>query len=164
MKNRNYSLGVILIVVGVFGILNRVFHINLLSMRFWWPIFVLIPGLCFELGYFSTRRNPGLLVPGGILTTIGVLFFFQNVTFWRFSAYTWPIYLIAVAVGLFQLYWFGGREKALLIPVGILTVLASISLVSILVGSVFLWLRRSVLIPILILAVGLYIMFKKGRA
>ena len=163
MKNKNYLWGVILVVIGVSGILNRIFHINLFSIGFWWPVFVLIPGVAFEIAYFTTRKNPGVLVPGGILTTIGLLFLFQNFTFWRFSAYTWPIYLLAVAVGLFQLYWFGGKQKALLIPVGIIIVLVTIFFASIIVGNVFSILRRSIIIPILLLVVGLYIIFRKGN-
>jgi len=33
----------------------------------------------------------------------------------------WPIFPIGVAIGLFQLYIFGKREKELLIPIGILS-------------------------------------------
>lgn len=164
MRSKNYVWGILLIVIGLLGILNRVFHINLFSMGFWWPLFILIPGICFEVGYFTSRRNPGLLVPGGILTTIGLLFFFQNFTFWRLSSYTWPIYLLAVAIGLFQLYWFGGRQKALLIPVGVLTILATLFFFSMVVGNVFSMIRRSIIIPILILVAGLYIVFKKDKS
>ena len=164
MRNKNYFWGIIFIVVGLLGILNRMFHINLFSIGFWWPLFVLIPGVCFELSYFSTRKNPGVLVPGGILTTIGLLFFFQNFTFWKLSAYTWPIYLLAVAIGLLQLYWFGGKQKSLLIPVGILTGIAVLFLASMIVGNVFSMLRRTIIIPILLLAVGLYIIFRKDNS
>ncbi|KAA2301789.1 hypothetical protein FY526_23215, partial [Clostridioides difficile] len=36
----------------------------------------------------------------------------------------WPGFILAVAVGLFELYWFGGRNKWLLIPINILTVIS----------------------------------------
>jgi hypothetical protein len=34
-----------------------------------------------------------------------------------YSGVTWPVYLLATAFGLFELWLFGGKEKALLIPV-----------------------------------------------
>ncbi|MGL5353399.1 MAG: hypothetical protein ACRDA5_08725, partial [Clostridium sp.] len=114
MKNEKYFFGLILIAIGIMGIADRVFNINLVIGLEFWPLFVLVPGLCFEYAYFSKRQFPGLLVPGGILTTIGLLFIFETITRWRFSGITWGIYPLAVAIGLFQLYLFGGRKKELL--------------------------------------------------
>ena len=38
------------------------------------------PRTYFEMNYFQTRKNPGQLVPGGILTVIGLLFCFEILT------------------------------------------------------------------------------------
>ncbi|MCK9912276.1 hypothetical protein MXD81_24195, partial [Microbacteriaceae bacterium K1510] len=43
----------------------------------------------------------------------------------------WPGFILAVALGLWELYWFGGRNRWLLIPINILIVL------SLLFGAVF---------------------------
>ena len=119
MKRFNILLGSLFILFGV------VLGISLLTdLRFeFWPFFILIPGLIFELAFFKSpkKSDPGLLVPGGILTVIGLLYFFETLTGWKYSAHTWPVYMLAVAVGLLQLYIFGKREKGLLIPVYILT-------------------------------------------
>lgn len=160
MKLDKNLLGIVLVVIGGLGILSRVFHINIFNLEFW-PIFVLGPGLIFEYVYFSSKKMPSLLVPGGILTTIGLLFVFETMTNWRFSAYTWGFYTLAVAIGLFQLYYFGGKEKALLIPVGILTLVSIGSLGQSVLGFLFGWIESSIIVPVVLLLLGLYIITKK---
>ncbi len=158
MRGKNYFGGIILIIIGVAAILNNIFNIRFFTMSQLWPMFVLIPGLSFEAAYFSRGREPGLLVPGGILTTIGTLFFFETFTNWHFAEYTWPIYLLAVAIGLFQLYLFGGRKRGLLVPVFILTAISVIAFVTMLVGNVFYWVNTSLIIPIIFISMGVYIL------
>ena len=160
MRGKNYFWGIILILIGVGAILNNIFNIRFFTIGELWPIFVLIPGLSFEAGYFSRGKEPGLLVPGGILTTIGVLFFFETFTNWHFSEYTWPVYLLAVAIGLFQLYLFGGRKRGLLVPVFILTTIAVIAFATMLFGSVFYWINTSLIVPIVFISIGVYILLE----
>ncbi|MBZ9685571.1 DUF5668 domain-containing protein [Clostridium estertheticum] len=163
MRGKNFFWGIILIFIGVGAILNNIFNIHLFTISQLWPVFVLIPGLSFEEGYFSRRKDPGLLVPGGILTTIGILFFFETFTNWHFAEYTWPVYLLAVAIGLFQLYLFGGRKRGLLVPVFILTTISVIAFATMLVGNVFYWVNTSLLIPIILIALGVYMVSKNFR-
>ena len=42
-------------------------------------------------------------MPGGILTIIGTLFFFETFTKWNFAEYTWPVYPLAVVWKYFLL-------------------------------------------------------------
>jgi hypothetical protein len=158
MRGKNYFGGIILIIIGVAAILNNIFNIRFFTMSQLWPMFVLIPGLSFEAAYFSRGREPGLLVPGGILTTIGALFFFETFTNWHFAEYTWPIYPLAVAIGLFQLYLFGGRKRGLLVPVFILTTISVVAFITMLVGNVFYWVNTSLIIPIIFITMGVYIL------
>ncbi len=137
MEKKESTVGIILIIIGAIVLVDRIFNLKFLSMSNFWPLFVLIPGLLFEVSYFVTRRDPGILVPGGILTTIGLLFFFETFTGWQFARDTWPIYPLSVAIGLFQLYLFGYRQKALLIPVFILGCVSLISFVIIIMGGIF---------------------------
>lgn len=162
MKSQNAILGFLLIVVGGIWIFTNVFDIPLFHMSNMWFLFILVPGLCFEFVYFSTRKNPGLLVPGGILTVIGLLFAFEIMTNWHFAAMTWPIYPLAVAIGLFQLYLFGGRDRSLLIPVGILTLISVVFLMGIVYRSLFAWINFSWLIPAVLIVVGLYLILRKN--
>ncbi len=163
MNKKNSLTGIILILIGVLLILKRVFYIDLLSLRDLWPLFILIPGLMFEWRFFKTRTDPGMLVPGGILTTIGILFLFENFTNWNFSNYTWPIYTLSVAIGLFQLYLFGNREKGLLIPVFVLTLISIISILNMLFNQIFYWLNYRLIFPIILITLGLSILFKEYK-
>ena len=160
MKGKNYFWGIILIFIGVGAILNNIFNIQFLTISKLWPVFVLFLGLSFEAGYFSRGREPGLLVPGGILTTIGTLFFFETFTNWRFAEYTWPVYPLAVAIGLFQLYLFTGRKQGLLVPVFILTSVSVIAFAIMLFGNIFYWINTSLIIPIVFIIIGIYMLIK----
>ena len=64
--------------------------------------------------------------------------------------------LLGVAIGLLQAYLFGGREKYLLIPVGIL---GAISLFFLINNLVFIDFR--LLAGILLVLIGIWIIFKK---
>jgi hypothetical protein len=131
------------------------------SMVFLWPLFVLIPGIIFEAIYFSKRENPALLVPGGILIVIGLLFIFEVFTFWRLSAYTWPVYLVAVAIGLFQLYAFGPRKQGVLFAALILSGLSVVFVSSMVCDLVFRVPFYKLFLPIALICLGLAFLFKK---
>lgn len=128
-----------------------------------WPIFVLIPGLLFVWVYFSGNRNPSLLVPGGILTTIGLLFFFEIFTDWQLAAYTWPVYPLAVAIGLFQIYIFSGRQRGILIPIIILTTVSVVALTAMFFNLIQRWENFGLVLPIFLMLVGLILILSARR-
>lgn len=108
----NRLAGLFLILIGSLYLVTQVLgQMGITLFYIWdmWPLFTLFIGLAFEYSYFHQKRGVGLLVPGGILTTIGLLHLFESVTNWYFSAYTWPIYVLAVFIGFFH-YWYITRE------------------------------------------------------
>lgn len=159
MRRNGLTWGLIFIVIGGLLLYNNVFGENLFSMARLWPLFILGPGIIFEAGYFGTRKDPGLLVPGGILTTIGLLFLFQTYTNWHYMRYSWPIFIFAVAIGLFQLYIFSGRPKGLLIPVFILTAVAGISFSILVLNGFMSFINYSLIAPIALIVIGAFIIF-----
>ena len=110
MKKINYLFGLFLLCIGVLLILAN-FRVIEIVWDNLWPLFLLIPGILFELSYFIYRKDAGLLVPGGILITYGLLFLVNVIYGWHLMEYLWPIFLLGVAIGLLQAYLFGGREK-----------------------------------------------------
>lgn len=160
MVKGNIILGIIFVILGVVLLTNNIFMWHFFSIKNFWPFFILIPGLLFEWGYFSNSRNPGLLVPGGILTTLGFLFFFETFTEWQFSAYTWPVYPLSVAFGLFQLYLFSGRPWGLLIPVFILSAVSLVAFSIIFLNVLRIWIDFRLIVPIVLIIIGLIIIFK----
>ncbi|HEY8421871.1 MAG TPA: DUF5668 domain-containing protein [Thermoclostridium sp.] len=123
-RNGKFVLGITLICIGFLLILSTfgvIPSLGRLISKFWPMIFIFI-SLLFHAGYYSNKNNVGLLVPGGILLTLGVVF--QTAELWDIYGVMWPGVILAPAVGLYELYYFGNREKGLLIPVGILSAIS----------------------------------------
>ncbi len=161
MRKGNYYTGLVLIVLGALAlVLNIVFDIRIIKFDSYdfWVFIVLIIGLAFELGFFLTGSKSGLLIPGGIITTIGLLFMFEVSTDWHFSRFTWPVYIISVAVGLLQMYMFSRRQKGLLIAgliVGGIGVFFELMMILSAISTNLI----EVLIPISLVAAGVALVF-----
>lgn len=168
MRRNSSSLGGLLIIAGGLLLAARfLFRDPIFSLDAgdFWPIIILLAGAGFELAYYIPLKAPGLLVPGGILTTYGLLFFFETATNWRFAAVTWPVYLIGVAVGLFQLYLHNGRPRGLLTAVAIIGGIAAACFIVMTFKFVLGIVDLGVLIPVVLLAGGLILVTgKRGRA
>ncbi|WP_054740155.1 hypothetical protein [Cellulosilyticum ruminicola] len=164
MNNEKSNIGFILIVIGLLGLWGHFVGFGDLNWSNFWPIFVLVPGLLFELGFFSGKSPAAMLVPGGILTTIGLLFFFETFTDWRFSGSTWPVYIFAPAIGLFQLYLFEKpHNNALLIPVGILGVVGGMCFLGISIDGIWdLLFHNSLVWPIALVVIGIIIIIAQS--
>ncbi len=156
MNRNNQLVGYTLIAIGILFLVIKFggFNLSFLSL---WPFFILIPGVLFHLFAFA-YRIPGLLVPGGILVTYAILFFFSEMTHYQLMGNLWPVFIIGPAIGLLELYIFGARQFGVL--------LASLILFGI--GGTFLFFNLlSTFVPYLIgfalILVGLYILFGKGK-
>lgn len=157
MKKTGMLPGVLLITAGVLLLAS---NIGLLSFNwnFVWPLFLLVPGLVFELSFFGTGRNPGVLVPGGILTLYGLFFYFNIVTGWHFMDNLWPVFILGPGVGLFQLYVFGGRDRGVLIASSILGFISMVFLSFTLLGF-----AADYIGPAILILFGLFILTKNKR-
>jgi len=94
------ALGIVLVVVGFFFLVMRIFDVDLSS--YGWPLFVIIPGLTLlVVGFVSL--GTGALVPGGIITMAGLVLAYQNATGdWASWSYAWALVIPGgVGVGLF---------------------------------------------------------------
>lgn len=153
----NRNLGVILIFIGVVILLINLGILGITWENFW-PLILLGVGLLLELSYFAGgRRDPGLLVPGGIILTISLIFLVCVYLGWHWMERLWPLFILGPAVGLFQLYIFGKREPGLLIPVGILSVIG-LTFLSITFG-IFKSFR--IVVPVVLIIIGVGILFRK---
>ncbi len=83
------ALGVVLVVVGIFFLLMRLFNVDLST--YGWPLYVIIPGVTLLVVGFVTFGT-GALVPGGIITMIGLILAYQNATSdWASWAFAWTL-------------------------------------------------------------------------
>lgn len=159
-KDGKLGWGIILICVGVLlllGNLGVVPRFGKLIGTFW-PMIIIFISLLFHVGYYSNKNNVGLLVPGGILLTVGIVC--QSSILWDMWGFMWPGFILAPAVGLFELYIFGKREKGLLIPIGILT---GISMIFFSTSFHSLGRIGRYFIPALLILIGLAVLVKDKR-
>jgi len=105
MRTNRLSLGVIIILLGIFILLGKLGVFTFVWSVFW-PIFVLAPGLMFHLFFFSRTMPAGVLIPGGILVTYALMFFYCAIFGWHSMSYLWPGFIFGVAVGLYEYYMF----------------------------------------------------------
>jgi hypothetical protein len=94
--------GGLLIIFGLLALVGQLFR----GFNFWntfWPFFIIGFGLLFFVGMFAGGRSvSGLAIPGSIITTIGLMLFYQNLTnHWESWSYGWTVILMAVGLGIF---------------------------------------------------------------
>jgi len=146
---------------GIWDVYLNIFNIGYIISTFWPALFLILPAIAMHSGFFSGKgRDAGVLVPAGILLTIGIVA--QLSTLYGLWGVLWPGFILAVAVGLFEMYLFGSRDKGLLIPVGILSFLSLIFFVFISSDQLFGGYLRQLFIPVLFILLGVLIIFRNS--
>jgi hypothetical protein len=91
------ALGIVLVVVGFFFLLMRLFNIDLST--YGWPLYVIIPGLTLVVVGFVSLGS-GAIIPGAIVTVAGLILAYQNATGdWATWSYAWAL-VVPGGVGL----------------------------------------------------------------
>lgn len=165
MTNNNYRIGMALVAAGILFLFVRMTGFSLMSLL--WPLWVLIPGAAMlYMAFRDERAELGWAIPGALIGGTGVILFFLNLTDrWEAWAYMWALYPVfvgsalrfvgqhnhsddmmmngmrAVRSGLFMLVGFGLFFELIVFQ------------------SVF----SSVLLPVLLVAGGLYLMVARDR-
>jgi hypothetical protein len=157
MKNSNIVMGAVLVALGCILLLSNLGYINF-SWDYIWPMALLLPGIYLHFAYFTKiDKNPGNLVPAGILTTYGVMAYIVAFFGWGTMASLWPFILLGIAIGLLELYLFGTRDKGLLIPISILGGLG----LMLLTKTYFFFDLKKVVIPAILVILGVLILSKR---
>jgi len=156
-KNGKSVWGIILVCAGCLLILSNFGVVPSFGrlVGLFWPLIVIFMSLMFHFGYYTNRNNAGLLVPGGILLTVGIVC--QASMLWDLWGFLWPGFILAPAVGLFELYIFGNREKGLLIPV---TILSGMSLIFFSMNFRALGVFAKYSIPVALILIGIIVLSK----
>jgi hypothetical protein len=101
-----------LILFGALALLGQFFR----HLGFWetfWPFIIIGFGVLFFVGMFAGGRSvSGLAIPGSIITTIGLMLFYQNISnHWESWAYGWTVILMSVGVGIFIMGTWGQNTE-----------------------------------------------------
>jgi hypothetical protein len=127
--------GFLLIALGVLFLAGQWFRID---VGHWgWPFFVLIPGLALVAAglWPRERASERLVVAGAVVTAVGMLLFYQNVTdHWASWAYAWAL-IAPAAFGVGKMVYGSVKSDHQAVAEG--TRIAGIGLVIFLAGLVF---------------------------
>jgi hypothetical protein len=155
-EHRHFPVpGLALVVLGILFLLANLGVFRIRGDLVWTYVLIIL-GLAFWIGFFFDRSRIGTLMPGSVLLTIGLLFHYTSTHGWSVLSYLWPFFLLAPAFGFYAMFIFGSHEMGLLVPAGILTVLAVFFFLQSSGGSLRLvW-------PVALIAVGVLLLFRKG--
>jgi len=123
----NIVPGLILILVGIL-LLLAAFGTFRIELSVIWTYIVILIGIVFWIGFITDRTKVGNVMPGSVLLTIGLVFNYCAREGWEHLTHLWPFFMLAPAFGFYALYFFGGRDRGILVPAGILTILGAIFL------------------------------------
>lgn len=162
-------VGALLIVFGILALAGQVFR----GFNFWstfWPFIVIGAGAMFFVGMFAGGKSvSGLAIPGSIITVIGLILFYQNLTgHWESWSYGWTVILMSVGLGIFIMGAYGGNESQRKSGLGLMR----LGLILFIVFGGFFELifsagerfgLRQVVFPVALILLGLYLIFTRLR-
>lgn len=151
MKTSNIIMGIGLV---IFGFLFLFDTWSFVSFNFadFWPIILILTGTAFLVGFWRSKSNYGILMPGTVLIIYGLMFLISASFGWENMGKLWPGFLFGPGLGFLLMYWFGKREKGLLVPATIMIILAFIFW-----GGFFFMFK---LWPIFLVLFGAYLIFR----
>lgn len=117
MTSRSMISGIILVAAGIIFLADNFNLINL-SWSTIWPWFIIIGGAMFLMAWLGNRREYALLMPATIMLTYGLLFLYNVYYDWYPMAEQnlWALFIVGPGLGMLLMYFFGEKEKSLLIP------------------------------------------------
>ena len=103
--------GTLLIAFGLLSLASQLFR-NIVNWTYLWPLTVIIFGGLFFAGMFlGGKQVSGLAIPGSIITGIGLILLFQNLTsYWESWSYGWTLIVFFVGAGIFLAGVYGNSE------------------------------------------------------
>lgn len=128
-------IGVVLVVLGLLWLLGRLVNVDLTQVP--WPLYIIVPGAAIFLLSIPARDRggEGLAVVGAMVTILGLLLLYQDVTgHWESWAYAWAL-IAPGSVGLGLLLYGLLTARRGLVTAG--TRVALVGLAIFLVGAVF---------------------------
>ncbi len=160
--------GALLIIFGMLALLGQLFR----NLNFWetfWPFIIIGVGILFFVGMLTGGRSvSGLAIPGTIITTIGLMLFYQNITnHWESWSYGWTVILMSVGVGIFIMGVWGQsvtqRTAGLrVLRIGLIMFVIFGAFFELIFTSGMSFGLRSIVFPVALILLGLYLVFMRS--
>jgi hypothetical protein len=164
-KTLTVAGGLLLIMFGALFLVGQ-FVVDFDFWHYFWPVIVAGIGVaCFGVMLAGGKAAAGLAIPGSILSAIGVMMFFQNLTdHWESWAYGWTVIVMAVGAGLYLMGAQTGREAQRQSGLRVLTIGAALFVVF---GAFFEMLFSGMDIarfafPVLFILLGIYLVITRS--
>ena len=155
--------GSLLIAFGVLATLQQLFQ-NVFTWSLVWPIVVIVFGSMFFAGMFAGGKGvSGLAIPGSIISGIGLLLLYQNLTgHWESWSYGWTLIVLFVGVGIYIMGLYAGDagQKATgqsVMRVGFILFVVFGAFFELIFSSGSAYGMRNLLFPILLIVLGAYL-------
>ena len=160
--------GSLLIIFGALALIGKIFQ----GFNFWgtfWPFFIIGIGALFFVGMVAGGRSvSGLAIPGAIISTIGLMLFYQNITgHWESWSYGWTVILMSVGLGIFIMGTWGQNSSQRAAGLRILR----LGLIMFIIFGAFFELiftagmpfgLRSIVFPAALILLGLYLVLSRS--
>ena len=160
--------GSLLIIFGILALVGKIFQ----NFNFWetfWPFFVIGVGVLFFVGMFAGGRSvSGLAIPGSIITTIGLMLFYQNLTnHWESWSYGWTVILMSVGLGIFIMGFWGQNESQRaaglrVLRLGLIMFVIFGAFFELILTSGMSFGLRSIIFPVGLILLGLYLILMRS--
>ncbi|MBP1999193.1 peptidoglycan/LPS O-acetylase OafA/YrhL [Paenibacillus shirakamiensis] len=158
-QNNRLVTGIFILVAGIVILLGKWGVFSFIGRAFW-PLVFLIPGILLHLYYFRKREAAIWLVPAGILSVYGILFFIGNFAGSDVFSYIWPLFILGIAVGLFEYDALGSPRPQGILLIALILMLVTIVLLFFTLTSVSL----ITLLAIMLMIGGIWIILARGRS
>src|SRR5512138_1688387 len=99
--------GALLIGFGLLSLVGRLF--DGFDWGWLWPFFIIGFGALFFVAMFASGKSAAALaIPGSIISGIGLVLLFQNITqHWESMSYFWTLIILFVGLGIYIMGWYG---------------------------------------------------------
>jgi hypothetical protein len=154
-------VGAILILFGLLVLAGR-----LLPVVDWgalWPFLIIGFGILFFVAMFAGgKQTAAFAIPGSIISGIGLILLFQNITgHWESMSYFWALIIMFVGMGIYIMGWYGGDANQRRSGFGVMKVGF---ILFIIFGAFFETIFSSfgnLIFPVLLILLGLYLVFSR---
>lgn len=166
----NVLIGALLILLGIVFLIGELFNIHI--GQFIWPFFIIGPGVfLFLLSLMlDEETGKGLSGVGGLVTMVGLVLFFQNVTgYWATWAYAWALVApTSIGLGMFSYGLLKGKadirhEGWNVAKVGLAIFIVAAVFFELIVGLSGFGLGRYGW-PLLLIVLGIFLLFRNLRS
>jgi hypothetical protein len=154
--------GTLLIAFGLLSLASEVFRG--FNWGFLWPFIVIGVGALFFAAMFAGgKQTSGFAIPGSIITGVGLVLLFQNITqHWESMSYFWTLIILFVGVGIYIMGMYGndpGQKKsgAGVMKVGLILFIVFGAFFEMIFSSF-----GNLIFPILLILLGAYLVLSRS--